>query len=91
MNEIHFYSKLCPPVLREYTPDYKRYFYLQRGKDEIDLEEFDIDRYCPTVSAVSQNSPKSSAQTSTKGDNMLMECCCDDLYEANNMGEEMRL
>jgi len=49
--------------LRDFVPGFKTEFYLVPGKDRIDLdEEFDIARYCPTISisSASLNSSQSS-------------------------------
>jgi hypothetical protein len=55
--EILFYEKMCPPLLRQWVPEYKGTFLLREGIDKLDLdEEFDIERYCPTRSEISKNS-----------------------------------
>ena len=61
LNEINFYKTTCPEILRGFVPDYKNEFYLEPGRDVVDLEEeFDISRYCPTASVASFDSVQSS-------------------------------
>jgi hypothetical protein len=66
-NEIFFYQKTCPLILRPFIPDYKCNFFMQPGRDRIDLdEEFDISRYCATTASIS--SADGSSQSSIDSD-----------------------
>jgi hypothetical protein len=68
MNEIEFYRSHCPELMRDYVPCYRTDFFLEPGKDCIELEEeFDISIYCPTSSVLSFNSSQSSLDSNCSG------------------------